>query len=315
MSRADALNQSPSRADEHYEHEKLQATASKAFEAAVDRCVADKVKDKAVMDAHIGDGFDDKFFTLLLTGKEKFRKSEKPPKTQRGPVTVVVGKTFKKLVTNADRDVLLEFYAPWCGHCQALEPKYNELGKMMRDTPVRIAKIDAQANDFPSKFDVAGFPTIYFVPKGGEPVAYEGEREVKDFLKFIDEHRSDKSFEMPEWVEPPSHVLALDSESFADTSSGLWMVKFYAPWCGHCKALAPTWEELGAAYQDGPWKIAKVDCTAAGEAACSEQGVSGYPTLKAFVNGEAIDYDGERDLGAFKSWLKSKEPAEGHSEL
>ena len=47
-----------------------------------------------------------------------------------------------------------------------------------------------------------------------------------------------------------------------------------------------------------------------GESACQKHNIGGYPTLKAFVNGKVIDYDGERDMDAFKSWLKSKEPAD-----
>ena len=42
---------------------------------------------------------------------------------------VVVGETFKEIVNDPTKDVLIEFYAPWCGHCKSLEPKYNELGE------------------------------------------------------------------------------------------------------------------------------------------------------------------------------------------
>ena len=42
---------------------------------------------------------------------------------------VVVGKTFNEIVNDPTKDVLIEFYAPWCGHCKNLEPIYNELGE------------------------------------------------------------------------------------------------------------------------------------------------------------------------------------------
>jgi len=129
------------------------------------------------------------FIEQYLAGKLKPRRKSAPvPKKQTGPVTVVVGSTFDKIVKDPTRDVLVEFYAPWCGHCKQLEPKYNQLAKELKsDKNLVIAKVDATANDFPSEYSVKGFPTIYFVPAGGnkEPIAYEGAREVEDLKKFI----------------------------------------------------------------------------------------------------------------------------------
>ena len=86
--------------------------------------------------------------------------------------------------------ILIEFYAPWCGHCKALAPKFSELAtKMKKDPSVVIAKIDATANDYPSRmYHVDGFPTLYFKPAGvsdGKPILYDGGREVSEMRKFI----------------------------------------------------------------------------------------------------------------------------------
>lgn len=64
---------------------------------------------------------------LLQAGKlEKAIKSEEPPKDNTGPVKVVTAKTFDDIVFSGN-DVLIEFYAPWCGHCKSLAPTYEKV--------------------------------------------------------------------------------------------------------------------------------------------------------------------------------------------
>lgn len=119
---------------------------------------------------------------------EPYLKSEPLPEDNSAPVKVAVGKNFDELVTNSEKDVLVEFYAPWCGHCKKLAPIYDELGEKMKDEDVEIVKMDATANDVPSKFNVRGFPTIYWINKGKEPETYSGGRELDDFVKYIAKH-------------------------------------------------------------------------------------------------------------------------------
>lgn len=124
---------------------------------------------------------------------EPFMKSEAVPADNSGPVKVLVAKNFDEIVTD-DKDALLEFYAPWCGHCKSLEPKYNELGEKLKDvSDIVIAKMDATANDVPSQYEVRGFPTIYFKPKNSPARKYEGGREVSDFLKYLETNAENKA--------------------------------------------------------------------------------------------------------------------------
>uniref|UniRef100_A0A8C1JPI2 Protein disulfide-isomerase n=1 Tax=Cyprinus carpio TaxID=7962 RepID=A0A8C1JPI2_CYPCA len=119
---------------------------------------------------------------------KRYVKSEPVPAKNNAAVKVVVADTFEEIVNDPEKDVLIEFYAPWCGHCKKLEPKYTELGERLYSDPsIVIAKMDATANDVPQGYDVQGFPTIYFAAAGrkDEPKRYEGPREVKDFINFL----------------------------------------------------------------------------------------------------------------------------------
>uniref|UniRef100_A0A672NBF7 protein disulfide-isomerase n=1 Tax=Sinocyclocheilus grahami TaxID=75366 RepID=A0A672NBF7_SINGR len=119
---------------------------------------------------------------------KRYIKSEPVPAKNNGAVKVVVADTFEEIANDPEKDVLIEFYAPWCGHCKKLEPKYTELGERLYSDPnLVIAKMDATANDIPQGYDVQGFPTIYFAAAGrkDEPKRYEGAREVKDFINFL----------------------------------------------------------------------------------------------------------------------------------
>ncbi|KAK7086825.1 Protein disulfide-isomerase A3 [Halocaridina rubra] len=132
------------------------------------------------------------FLTQLKAGEiEPYLKSEEIPE-QTGPVTIAVAKNFDEVVTNTEKDVLIEFYAPWCGHCKKLAPTFDELGEKMKDENVAIVKMDATANDVPSSFDVRGFPTLYWKPKNGSPVTYNGGRELDDFINYIAKEASEE---------------------------------------------------------------------------------------------------------------------------
>ncbi|KFH44499.1 Protein disulfide-isomerase-like protein [Hapsidospora chrysogenum ATCC 11550] len=134
-----------------------------------------------------------KFAEDFMAGKiEPSIKSEPVPETQEGPVTVVVAKNYDQIVMDDTKDVLIEFYAPWCGHCKALAPKYDDLASQYAASEhkdkVVIAKVDATANDVPD--DISGFPTIKLYPAGAKdsPVTYKGSRTVEDLISFIEEH-------------------------------------------------------------------------------------------------------------------------------
>ncbi|GMR52304.1 hypothetical protein PMAYCL1PPCAC_22499 [Pristionchus mayeri] len=97
----------------------------------------------------------------------------------------------------------------------------------------------------------------------------------------------------------PTAVVQLSDRFLEVKDEGYWFVKLYAPWCAHCKRMAPVWEHVGHALADknALVRVASMDCTLYPKA-CHELGVTGYPTLMFFRNGQVLQYEGEREKEA-----------------
>ncbi|EAS03751.2 protein disulfide-isomerase (macronuclear) [Tetrahymena thermophila SB210] len=130
------------------------------------------------------------FVSDYLAGKlSTYLKSEDIPATNDEPVKVLVGKSFDDLVINSNKDVLVEFYAPWCGHCKQLAPIYDAVAKKLsHNHNIVIAKIDSTANEVPG-VNIRGFPTIKFYQNGKKstPLDFEGDRTEEGILKYLKE--------------------------------------------------------------------------------------------------------------------------------
>ncbi|TXG73856.1 hypothetical protein EZV62_002435 [Acer yangbiense] len=140
-----------------------------------------------------------------------FFKSDPIPESNDGDVKIVVGNNFDEIVLDESKDVLLEIYAPWCGHCQSLEPIYDKLAKHLRSIEsLVIAKMDGTTNEHPrAKSD--GFPTILFFPAGNksfDPVTVDSDRTVVAFYKFLKKHAS-----IPFKIQKPASSPAPKSEA------------------------------------------------------------------------------------------------------
>lgn len=131
---------------------------------------------------------------------QPFLKSEPVPAENNEPVKVLVGKNFNELVLDNDNDVLVEFYAPWCGHCKKLAPIWDELAADLKDVKgLTIAKMDATANEVDG-VEIRGYPTIKFYPKGQKsaPVDYDGGRELDGFKTWLKEKSEAVKAHVPE---------------------------------------------------------------------------------------------------------------------
>lgn len=92
--------------------------------------------------------------------------SYKEPEVDDKDVVVLKDKNFTDVVKN-NRYVMVEFYAPWCGHCQALAPEYAAAATELKGENVILAKVDAtEENELAQEYDIQGFPTLYFFVDG-----------------------------------------------------------------------------------------------------------------------------------------------------
>ncbi|KAK3036737.1 hypothetical protein RJ639_029702 [Escallonia herrerae] len=224
-------------------------------------------------------------------------------------VVILTEDNFEKEV-GLDRAALVEFYAPWCGHCKKLAPEYEKLaGSFKKAKSVLIGKVDCDEHkSLCSKYGVSGYPTIQWFPKGSlEPKKYEGARNAEALAEFVNNEGGTNV----KIAAVPSNVVVLSSDNFneivLDETKDV-LVEFYAPWCGHCKSLAPTYEKVATAFKlENDVVVANLDADKYKDLA-EKYGVSGYPTLKFFPknNKAGEDYDGGRDLDDFVTFINEK---------
>lgn len=233
-------------------------------------------------------------------------------------VEVLTPANFDSKVVKDDAVWIIEFYAPWCGHCKSLTPEWKKAATALKGI-VKIGALDADEHgSFAGRFGVQGFPTIkVFGADKSKPTDYNSARTaqaiVSEALKQatslaqgrLSGKKSGGGSGGPKKGKPGDVVELTDSifDKEVLDSKDMWLVEFYAPWCGHCKKLEPEWASAATSLK-GKVKLGAVDATQFGGLA-QRYGVKGYPTIKFFPAGpklDAEDYSGGRtadDIVAF----------------
>ena len=147
---------------------------------------------------------------------------------------------------------------------------------------------------------------------------YAGARSIEELKEYVNKMSGGEGAAKVEKTETKEAgevgVLQLTTDNFQNAiEKGVTFIKFYAPWCGHCKRLVPTWTELSAKFiGNAGVRIAKVDCTLPeAKELCKQQEVNGFPTLLIYRNGEKLsEYNGSRSLDDLYEFVQRYEKEE-----
>ncbi|XP_061890665.1 protein disulfide-isomerase A6 [Entelurus aequoreus] len=224
---------------------------------------------------------------------------------------------FNREVIQSDSLWLVEFYAPWCGHCQSLTQDWKKAATALKGI-VKVGAVDAdQHKSLGGQYGVRGFPTIkVFGANKNKPEDYQGGRSSQAIVDgamnalraLVKERLSGKSggsgySRQSDGGGSKNDVVELTDGNFKTMvleSDDVWLVEFFAPWCGHCKNLEPEWAAAASSVKEqtkGKVRLGAVDATVHQEVA-GRYGIKGFPTIKVFRKGEEPeDYQGGRTRG------------------
>ncbi|KAJ3592386.1 hypothetical protein NHX12_007513 [Muraenolepis orangiensis] len=192
-------------------------------------------------------------------------------------VTVLDPESFQKRVKGRAGGEIwaVDFYAPWCGPCQALLPEWRRMARLVAGQ-VMVGSMDCQRHQsFCQSQGVRGYPEIRLYPQQpSQPDRY---------MTYNGWNRDAQSLRVWTLSALPRVSVDLSPESFRDlvlAGPDHWVLDFYAPWCGPCQHFAPEFEVL-ARMLKGEVRSGKLDCQAHHQT-CQSAGITAYPTVRFY---------------------------------
>ncbi|KAM3513277.1 hypothetical protein MY11210_003053 [Beauveria gryllotalpidicola] len=226
---------------------------------------------------------------------------------------------------------LYEFY-----YTMKPQPKSDNAGTV---DDLQFASLNCVAHsDFCSEHEVNAWPQTTLFKDGQKVKSLTGQRTIAEMSEMIEKALEEdkpgsrpKDLALPEpgateapvpvkktptVAKPPKKIpdnynldsvsVSLTAESFqkhVTLSHDPWFIKFYAPWCSHCQALKPTWEQLAKSMR-GKLNIGEVNCDQE-KRLCKDVHAKAYPTILFFKGGERVEYRGLRGIGDFTKYADS----------
>jgi protein disulfide-isomerase A6 len=138
----------------------------------------------------------------------------------KGDVIVANDKNFKEEVLKSSGIVIVEFFAPWCGHCKSLVPEYEKLASTLKGV-VKVVAVDAtESPSLQNKYKVEGFPSLkIFGQDKKSPVDYQGQRTadamISECMKAANKLVKDrkKGPASPKSTQPPATAAGGESKA------------------------------------------------------------------------------------------------------
>nr|CAD7585621.1 unnamed protein product [Timema genevievae] len=228
---------------------------------------------------------------------------------------------FDRLVLQSDSLWIVEFYAPWCGHCQSFADEYSKAATALKGVSMVGAINVDEHKSLGAKYGVKGYPTIkIFGANKQQPDDYNGARSAHGIIEAafsslrakVNEQLNGRKSGRGGSKGDKKDVIELTDSNFDSlvlNSEDMWLVEFYAPWCGHCKNLAPHWAKAASELKDKV-KVGALDATVH-TIKSNQYGVQGYPTIKVFTAGKkdsssVTDYAGGRTASDIVTWALNK---------